>query len=254
MPRVNRYLNGLKIPVVLVGVALLLSISAHAQPASCGDLEIEAPDGQFPWDPFKASLVLAERQRAEIRDVRWTITKHNSTSNKREVETVKDALSVETKAWDANEPGQIYWLVVARQGECISAGSSWSLVSPNPGSPLILDEFGNLSHNDERGRLDLAIAEMLNNSRQELLIFARFHPGVSGRSRAARVQRMFDHMVTFRKFDPTRITFLVSENPTTSFVLQRVPHDFIDAHRSTEPNALMIPAEQLKDFTKLFKK
>ena len=232
---------------------LSLNAGVFGQPNECPDLVIKSPDAQFPWDPFEASLVLTDQQKVIIRDVRWTITKHNTASDKREVESVRNSLSVKTKAWDTNEAGYIQWLVVGSVGDCVSAGSSWSVVSPNPGSPALIDEFGNLSHNDERGRLDIAIAEMLKNSRQELLIFARFHPGVSGRSRAARVQRMFDHMVTLRKFDPTRVTFLISENLITSFVLQRVPRDRIDEHRSREPDALMIPAEQLKDFARLFK-
>ena len=253
MPRTNRQLSGLKIRNLLIGVSILASaIAVHAQQDGCSDLNIKSPDGQFPWHPFEATLVLSEQQRSVIRDIRWTITKHNTSSNKREVETVRNALSVKTRAWDANEPGYIQWLVVGRVGDCVSAGISSSIVTPNPGTPVLIDEFGDLPANDQKGRLDLAMAEMTGRlGKQELIIFADFPPTTTWKARRLKVNSILEHMVGFRKVDASRITFILSEGMRTSFRLQPVPTDLVDMYTSNE--SLVIPGERFNDFVKFFK-
>ncbi|MEQ1762896.1 MAG: hypothetical protein ABL984_07120 [Pyrinomonadaceae bacterium] len=253
MSRINQHLSGSKIRNLIVGVSILVSaLTVSAQQDGCSDLNIKSTDGQFPWHPFEASLVLTEQQRAVIRDIRWTITKHNTSSNKREVETVRNALSVETRAWDANEPGYIQWLVVGRVGDCVSAGISSSTVYPNPGSPLLIDEFGNLPENDQKGRLDLALAEVTGRHRnEELIIFADFPATTSWKARRVKVKSMLDHMVGFRKFDASRITFVLSEGTRTNFRLQPVPPDLVDVHSPS--GSLVIPGERFNDFVKFFK-
>ena len=237
----------------MIGASILVSASIiSGQQDSCSDLKINAPDGHFPWDPFEASLVLDERQRASIRDIRWTITKHNTTSKKREVETVRNAFSVETKAWDANEPGYIQWLVVGRVGDCVSAGFSSSTVLPNPGTPFIIDEFGELPVNDVKGRLDLAVAEMKERlADQELIIFAEFSPRTTWKTRRQKVRGMLDHMVTLRKFDARRLTFVLSEGTHTSFRLQPVPTQLLDIY--TGYGTMTIPADRFDEFARFFK-
>ena len=250
MPRTNRNQFAFKIPIILIGV-LMLNATAIGGHGECPDLVIKSPDVQYPWHPFEASLVLTDQQKAVIRDVRWTITKHNTTSDKRSVESVSNSLSVTTKAWDANEAGYIQWLVVGRVGDCISAGTSSSVVAPNHGSPLLIDEFGELPVNDEKGRLDSAIKDMkerLNN--QELVIFAEFPPKTPWKARRLRVKRMLDHMVGFRGFEASRITFVLSEGPHATFRLQPVPPQLLDVY--TPSGTMTIPGERFNDFLKFF--
>lgn len=235
----------------MIGVLLLVS-SARGQEDVCSDLNIKASDGHFPWYPFEASLVLTEQQKGLIRDVRWTITKHNTTSNKKEVESVKDALSVETRAWNANEPGYITWLVVARLGDCISGGVTSSMVVPNPGTPYLIDEFGELPANDEKGRLDLAVAEMNSRNRnEELIIFAEFRAKTSWKNRRLKVKAILDRIVDVRGFDPSRVTLVLTEGAHTSFRFQPVPQELVVAY--TGNGSMTIPGERFNDFSKLFR-
>ena len=48
------------------------------------------------------------------------------------------------------------------------------LVVERAGSPLVIDEYGKMSRNDERGRLDTAIAEMNTRPKYNLLIYLFF--------------------------------------------------------------------------------
>ena len=251
MPRTNRNQFAFKIPIILIGV-LMLNATAIGGHGECPDLVIKSPDVQYPWHPFEASLVLTDQQKAVIRDVRWTITKHNTTSDKRSVESVSNSLSVTTKAWDANEAGYIQWLVVGRVGDCISAGTSSSVVAPNPGTPVLIDEFGELPINDVRGRLDSAIAAMKERGRsEELVIFAEFEPKVAWNARRLKISRMLDHMVGFRKFEANRLTFVLSEGTHTSFRLQPVLPQHLDDY--TGNGTITIPAERFNDFVRFLK-
>ena len=251
MPRTDRQLSALKISIILMG-ALSLNGAAFGQPNECSDLVIKSPDAQYPWDPFEASLVLTDQQKAAIRDVRWTITKHNTTSSKREVESVKNSLSVKTKAWDANEAGYIQWLVVGRVGDCVLAGISSSVITPNPGTPLLIDEFGELPINDVKGRLDLAIAYMKERPRgEELVIFAEFQSKTAWIARRLRIKTILDHVVEFRKFDARRVTFIISEGMDTRFRLQPVLPQDLETY--TGNGTMTIPAERFSDFVRFFK-
>lgn len=251
MPRTDRQQSALRISTILIGV-LILSAAIVAQHDECSDLVIKSPDAQYPWTPFEASLVLTDQQKASIRDVRWTITKHNTTSDKREVESVKNSLSVKTKAWDANEAGYIQWLVVGRVGDCVSAGISSSVVAPNPGTPQLIDEFGELPINDVKGRLDLVLADMKERpADHELIIFAVFSPKTNWTIRRQKVKGMLDHMVGFRKFDARRITLVLSEDTRMSFRFQPVPNQLLDVYAGN--GTMTIPAERFNDFVRFFK-
>ena len=251
MLRTKGQLSRLKIRNLLITVLILVS-AIIGQQDGCSDLNIKSTDGHWPWLPFEASLVLTEQQRSLIRDVRWSITKHNTSTNKKEFQSVANALSVVAKAWDANEPGYITWLVVARLGDCVSAGVSSSTVLPNPGTPVLLDQFGELPGGDEKGRLDIAIAEMIARHRdEELFVFAEFSARTAWKARRLKLKRMLDHMVGVRRFDAKRITFVISEGAETRIRLQPVSQQQIEA---IAPNGSMtIPGERFSDFVNFFK-
>lgn len=231
---------------------LLNTAAVFGQYDECSDLVIKAPDAQYPWHPFEASLVLTDQQKAIVRDVRWTITKHNTSSDKKEVESVKNSLSVRTKAWDANEGGYIQWLVVGRMGDCVSAGFSSSVVAPNPGTPLLIDEFGDLPINEVKGRLDLVLADMKERpADHELVLFADFSPKTTWTIRRQKVKGMLDHMIGFRKFDARRITLVLSEDTSMSFRFQPVPAQLLDVYAAN--GTMKIPAERFNDFDSFFK-
>jgi len=238
--------------VILASTILGSALIVNGQKATeeCPLLTIDAPTAQYPWHKFKASLELTDKQRADIRDVRWTITKHNTTSGTKVIETIADALSVEVKVWDANESGLINYLVAARLGSCVTAGVESSIVTANPGTPVLIDEFGDLSHNDERGRLDTALAYTAGHKDFELIISAYFAPRTTGKSRRLRVKRILDYMVGYRRFDSSRVTLSISEGPDMRFRLQPVPRDRVEIYTSI--GDIVIPAERFNDFERFF--
>ena len=240
-----------KLILALTILGSVLTVIGQKDAEDCPVLKIDAPSGRLPWNEFKASLDLTEKQRAEIRDVRWTITKHNTALDTKEVETIRDALSVEVKAWNANQAGYITYLVVARLGECISAGVETSVVTPNPGTPYVIDEFSRLRHIDERGRLDAALADMEERKDFELIIFAYFAPRTTWKERRLRVKRILDHLIGYRRFDSSRVTLAISEGPDIRFRLQPVPRNSVSIYASL--GDLVIPAERFDDFERFFK-
>ena len=103
--------------------------------------------------------------------------------------------------------------------DCTVTGSETAGVEQAP-QPILIDEFGAMSNDDIRGRLDLFFAELSNNPNNQGYIINYGTP-----AQVAARERLIRNHITFRRFDASRITLVnggdTGAGPTTK--LYRVP-------------------------------
>jgi hypothetical protein len=113
--------------------------------------------------------------------------------------------------------------IVGLSNECDANASGIALVAPLS-DDILIDQFGRVSWNEERGRLDVYFAELSNNPKQVGVIVIEtpkkygFDPGKK------RIRRIFQH-VDYRKFDGTRLIFKVCMRDAGATKFYRVPAD-----------------------------
>lgn len=74
-------------------------------------------------------------------------------------------------------------------------------------SARLIDQFGPLANGDFRGRMDLLLAEISNNSGSTAIIFTRGTP-----DQIAARTRYYKNQIGFRRFDAARIKFISGRN------------------------------------------
>lgn len=230
---------------------LFLPLITNGQVSGCPKLSISGPDTVMPYGKFQVSAKIDPEQLT--RDVNWLIIKENYHTKLIEIKEFEKRDELSIPVWDSNDDGLITLVsTVTFSPACEVKTAHRVYVTANPGSPLIIDEYGKINWNDERGRLDIVIAEMKNRPNQELLIYMYFRKGEGGTVRRQRISRILRHLTQFRKFDSNRITFLISTENSTKIIFQPVPFDLVDNYASE--SFLRIPAQKLGQYQQLFKK
>ena len=103
----------------------------------------------------------------------------------------------------------------------------------------VLDEWGEMPNNDQRGRLDLFFAELSQYPHHKGLIV------LYSKTRAVEKRRLnlyLDH-ARFRKFDLSRLVFCMMVVGQTNTKIYRLPPELRD---EIEPGCKLIPANLLK--------
>lgn len=234
---------------LLIFVTYAMVIPLWSQSAQCSDLKIIAPEYFDPWDSrsFSANTSTGEPVMAD-----WTIVTENYRSKQVEVKTILNKESVQPQLWNSNDSGIVTAIATATSASgCRMTAAVHTMVVERAGSPLIIDEYGKMSRNDERGRLDAAIGAMNTRPKYNLLVYLYFRPTDQPAARRLRMTQILNHVVGFRKFDAKRVLFLVSESDRTYLRLQaasRIETETV----SSFLEYLIVPAEQFADYKKLF--
>ena len=235
---------------LFLSICIFLVSPAVGQTDGCGELKISAPDYLDPWDSrnFTVKTVMGEALAAD-----WTLVKENYRTNRVEVETIRQKNSVKPELWNANDSGIVTAIATATSASgCAMTAAIHVMVVERVGSPLIIDEYGRMPLNDERGRLDAEIAYMDKRPKHNLLVYLSFRPTDRPATRRLRITQIFDHVVNFRKFDAKRLLFLISTTDRTYVKLEAASSVKTESIASIFPELLIVRAHQFADYKKLF--
>ncbi|MGD9562826.1 MAG: hypothetical protein AB7F88_11355 [Pyrinomonadaceae bacterium] len=227
----------------------LIVVSISGQSTQCGSLKILSPEYLDPWDSryFTAKTATGKSVTAD-----WILVTENYRTKRVEVETIGQKDSVRPQLWDSNDSGIVTAIATAKSPSgCSMTAAVHTVVVERTGSPLIIDEYGKMARNDERGRLDVAITEMNTRPKLNLLVYLYFRPTDQPIARRLRMTQIRNHVVSFRKFDAKRVVFLLSESDRTYVRLQAASPIETEAV-SSFPEYLVIRASQFADYKKLF--
>ena len=103
-----------------------------------------------------------------------------------------------------------------------------------------------------RARLDTALAEMNARPKHNLIVFLYFRQTDKWASRQLRMLQILNHVVKYRKFDAKGLFFLIATSDRTYVKLQAAARIETEAILSVFPEFLIVRAEQLADYKKLF--
>ncbi|MEQ1764135.1 MAG: hypothetical protein ABL984_13465 [Pyrinomonadaceae bacterium] len=180
----------------------------------CPTLSISGPSGiTNPGDPMTFTLNVSGGTQTSV-TYNWSISAGTITSGQG-----TPSISVDTTGL----AGQSVTATVEIGGTdptcgCTTTASETGGVAPTPEAPLI-DEFGALSNDDIRGRLDLFFAELSNNPNNQGYIINYGTP-----AQIAAREKLIRNHITFRRFDPSRITLVNGgEGAGVNTRLYRVP-------------------------------
>jgi len=240
----------MKISSIIVFLIAIVSISSAQTTATrCPELKVFAPDHVYPGHLIRIS---AETLMKEPAKSNWLVVKENFESKKVDIERFSDVQSLEIQTWTTHENGSITAIAslgLSPQCEKERLASVTVNVVVNPGTPLILDEFGNLRWADKKGRMDYVVSEMEKRPEQELMIFLNFPKSYKGARKLEVIRGFFNHISVYRKFPAYRITFLVEDSDYFSARFQPTPQNLVHIH----PGYFEIKAESLRDYERLFK-
>ena len=121
---------------------------------------------------------------------------------------------------------------------CPYSASANLAVVPEPHIGVI-DEWGELPNDDQRGRLDLFFAELSHNPNQKGLII------IYSKNKAVERRRLklYLNHARFRKFDKGLLTFCLMVVGQTTTKLYRLTPAFLD---KPEPNCKLLSGSRLK--------
>lgn len=235
---------------VLILLLFLVAIPALGQSADCPNLKILAPEYLDPWDSRYFTATTATGKSVTVD---WTLVTENYRTNRVEVETIGQSDSVKPQLWNSNDSGIVTAIATAKSSSgCSMTAAVHTLVVERAGSPSIIDEYGKISRNFERARLDAAVAEMNKRPNFDLLIYLYFRQADKWSTRHLRMMQIFNHVVKYRKFDAKRLLFLISTSDRTYVKMQVASRIETESIQSVFPEFLVVRADKLADYKKLF--
>lgn len=236
--------------LVLILFCLCIGIPVSGQPnAQCGDIRIVSPEYLDPWDSRSFS---ARTGTGEPVTVDWTLVKENYRTKRVEVESIRQKESVKPQLWDSNDSGILTAIATATSTSgCSMTAAVHTMVIERTGSPLVIDEYGKISRNFERARLDVVLTEMNTRPKHNLLVYLYFRRTDQLATARLRMTQILSHVVMSRKFDPKRIIFLIGTSDRTYVRLQIASRNESEVVANF-PEYLVVKAEQFDDYKKLF--
>jgi PKD-like domain len=221
---------------IFLSLAVLLSLGMitngqDALTVECPNLEVIGP--RWIMSPKEsATFVLQSAQDfPEAYKYEWSVDNGTITNGQgtRIVDVIAHGYGVNVKATVS---------VSGLQKGCSNTASETVGVEPEPHIGVI-DEWGEMPNDDQRGRLDLFFAELSNNpTHKGLIIIYSKNKAVERR----RLKLYLDH-ARFRRFDKSQLTFCLMVVGQTSTKLYRLRSDFLD---KPEPECKLISGTLLK--------
>lgn len=235
---------------LLVFVCGLMVVPISGQSTQCGSLKIVSPEYLDPWDSryFTAKTATGESVTAD-----WTLVTENYRTKRVEVESIGQRDFVKPQLWNSNDSGIVTAIATAKSPSgCSMTTAVHTLVVERVGSPSIIDEYGKISRNFERARLDAAVVEVNKRPNFDLLVYLYFRQADKWSTRHLRMMQIFNHVVRYRKFDAKRLLFLISTSDRTYVKMQVASRIETESIQSVFPEFLVVRAEKLADYKKLF--
>ena|SRR5687768_9964950 len=213
---------------MLALVFAILVITASPAFSQCPSIAVIGPKGlTYPGDDveFRAALVGARSGlRFEWSVKGGTITRGGGTPQI-------------TVATDRNAGVSYVDAGVTVQGfpeGCKNVASNTARVAPAGVDPVLIDEYGKLPKNDERGRLDTFLSELADNPNNIGLVWLMIRPGERYGANNRRVQFILNHL-RYRKFKQARIWFILENASNSVTKFYRYPQDVIDVFAGDNP-------------------
>jgi hypothetical protein len=98
-----------------------------------------------------------------------------------------------------------------------------------------IDEYGRMSYNDERARLDTALAQVKEHPNFDLLFILHSPKGASRTTIGARKKRIESHVIRYRKFSAAKVHFARGSSYQTSTEIYMLPRELIKAFVGSDP-------------------
>ncbi len=217
----------------------------------CPIVEITAPTSVQFDEKFKAFASFQKEKQPSISKFDWIVIKEKEFEDKRETARLFSSEIIEVESWVENTGGTIILIAENIDSRCKQVAIAKVYVSPNVGSPLILDEYGKLGWREEKGRLDALVLEMQKYKDAELFAFLSFPKEMTGRVRRSRMTAILNHVTVTRKFNVKSITFLLEDDANALRIwFQPVPQKH--THMFECLGCLVIKGEDFRRLSNLF--
>ncbi|MEQ1761894.1 MAG: hypothetical protein ABL984_01980 [Pyrinomonadaceae bacterium] len=199
----------------LIVLIFLVLISAAEASAQCPTLEVIGPKRIVdPGENVRFELALSGG--VSLSKIAWSVDKG----------TIDDGQGTRAITVLADRSNTVATLVVTVTvtGLPVGCANSFTMVSAiaSRSHSYPIDEFVAISKNDQRGRLDLFFAELLENPSNTgfVTVYRR------NQKEADSALRLYLSHARFRKFDVSRLTFGVAIEPETKTVLWRLSEGY----------------------------
>jgi len=218
-------------PTILTVLFLTVSILGQDTSAECPKLEVIGPRGIIYLNEPATFVLQSEQDFPEVYRYEWSVD--NGT-----IKSGQGTRIVEVLAHQYGTNVKATVLVSGLKADCASTASETAGVEPEPHIGVI-DEWGEMPNDDQRGRLDVFFAELSNNPNHKgLIIIYSKNKAVERR----RLKLYLDH-ARFRKFDKGLLTFCLMRAAFTSTKIYRLMPAFLD---KPEPDCKLISGSSLK--------
>jgi len=188
--------------VVLTGVGT--AGFAMERPVQCPDIKLIEPPGLVSaGDTADFRLEPDLKQQRDIR-VEWSVSFG-------QIENGQGTTSIAVRtALEHNfQTMKVKAVIKGLPNECVGVFEGTAIVGCCF-DPIVLDEWGKLPADDQRGRLDNVLQELINNPADVALIILDSGKGKTEKDLLKRVKFIKDHIFGHRKFQANRIV-IVSE-------------------------------------------
>lgn len=221
------------------------AISAQSGESACQKLELEAPETIEKNGRFEVALNLEKSKQFENAPIRWKIIKGS------QVTEINMENMIPVDAYNVEEGDFVIVLAETIGDKCRNFAMAKIFVQVGCKLPYTVDEYGKLSWNDEKARLDNAAFqfEQLTSPKDlqnfKLVVFLEFDKKVSKNTIKNRIGKILNYLSGVRLINKKRIAFIISESDSELVRYQFLPPDY---PYSIFDNALIINGD---DFAKL---
>lgn len=217
----------------------------------CPLIKISTPTSVQFGEKFKAFASFQKEELPSTSKFDWIIIKEKEFEDKRETARLFNSGIIEAESWAENTGGTIILIAQNIDSRCRQVAIAKVYVSPNVGSPLILDEYGKLKWREEKGRLDVLALEMQKYKGAELFAFFAFPKEMTGRVRRSRMAAILNHLTVTGNLKITSITFLLEDDADALRVwFQPVPQKLTNFFECA--GCLVIKGEDFRRLNNLF--
>lgn len=205
-------------------LAFCFACFAQTGGSPCPKINITAPESVMPEQIINASASFEKETQPSTSKFNWTIIIGNDVSKIFH----KGIINLDSKGFKDFET--IILLADSVDKNCQSTAMARVWVVPIR-DPIDMDQYSDLSWNEERARLDAAVFEMSKQKDMVLFIYFYFDKNSPQIERKTHLINVLHHLSDVRRLEKDRIIFLISETDGQLVKLQMIPRkiykDFI---------------------------
>lgn len=198
--------------------AFCFVISAQGSSSPCRKIIIFSPTNISPGDRFSATAHFENSDSPALK-LDWTIINGEKITKKSKAEII------EVTSENSKDTNQIIVLANYSESDCENTAMAKVSIVPACGLPYTIDEYGKISWEDEKARLENVVLTMENSKDLELFAFFEFDKKTPQATRKARLAKVLNYLSEIRNLSKDRITFLISEADDERVYFQPLPND-----------------------------